>query len=91
MSQIFRESLPTEVDAHVPTEVDAHVPRAEVHACFDHLHAFNFGRTVQRIENARDAFWVRLRWLLLGAAVGVTLAAVYLQVFLSNRILQFTR
>jgi hypothetical protein len=72
-------------------EVDALAPRAEAHACFDHLHAFNFGRSVQRMENARDAFWVRLRWLLLGAAVGVTLSAVYLQIFLSERILQFAR
>ena len=46
---------------------------------------------VGRIEHARDAFWLRVRWLLLGAAVGVTLAAVYLQIFLSERILQFAK
>ena len=53
--------------------------------------AFNFGRSVGRMENARDAFWLRVRWVLLGAAVGVTLAAVYLQLFLSERILQFAK
>ena len=57
---------------------------AEVQSRFNHLQAFNFGRSVGRIENSQDDFWARLRWLLLGAAAGVTLAAVYLQVFLSG-------
>jgi len=83
MSQIFKENI--------STEADALALEADVHACSDHLQAFNFGRSVQRMENARDAFWVRVRWLLWGAAVGVALAAVYLQMFLSERILQFAR
>jgi len=72
-------------------EADAQALKAEAHSRLDNLHAFNFGRSVGRIENARDAFWLRVRWLLLGAAVGVTLAAVYLQIFLSERILQFAK
>jgi hypothetical protein len=43
---------------------------------------------VGRIEHARDAFGLRVRWLLWGAAMGVTLAAVYLHIFLSEEILQ---
>ncbi len=73
------------------TEADALGSEAEAHSRFDHLHAFNFGRCMGRIEHARDAFWLRVHWLLLGAAVGVTLAAVYLQIFLSERIVQFPK
>jgi len=73
------------------TEADAIAHEAEVHSFLDHLHAFNFGRSVGRIENACDHFWLRVRWLLLGAAVGVTLGAVWIQIFLSQRILQFTK
>jgi hypothetical protein len=79
MSQIFRKNIFTE--AH------AHTPKAEAHACFDHFLAFNFGRSVQRMENARHAFWLRVRWLLWGTAIGVALAAVYLQMFGSDRVL----
>jgi hypothetical protein len=68
------------------TESDALTREGEAHSCFDHLLAFNFGRSVGRMENARDSSWLRLRWLLIGAAVGVTFAAVYLQIFLSGRI-----
>ena len=72
-------------------EVDLTAQEAEADARFDHLHAFNFGRSVGRIENARDHFWLRVRWLLVGAAVGVTLGAVWIQIFLSQRILQFSK
>ncbi|MGO8790266.1 MAG: hypothetical protein ACLQVL_23190 [Terriglobia bacterium] len=64
---------------------------AEMPARIDHLHAFNFGRSVARMEHAHEAFWLRVRWLFLGAAVGVTLAAVYLQIFISQRFLQFSK
>jgi hypothetical protein len=72
-------------------EADKASPETEASEHFSHLHAFNFGRSVARLEHAREAFWVRLRWLLLGTAVGVSLAAAYLQVFLTERILQFTK
>jgi hypothetical protein len=71
--------------------VDPTAQEADADARFDHLHAFNFGRFVGRIENACDHFWLRVRWLLLGAAVGVTLGAAWIQIFLSQRILQFTK
>jgi hypothetical protein len=75
----------------LPTKVDALARQAEAHSRIDHLLAFNFGRSVGRMENARNAFWFRVRWLLLGAAVGVTVAAAYLQLFLSLRILTFAK
>jgi hypothetical protein len=56
-----------------------------------HLHTFNFGRSVGRIEQAHDNFFLRIRWLLLGAALGLAFAAMCLQIWLSERILQFTR
>jgi hypothetical protein len=73
------------------TEVDAIEQQAEADVRFDHLRAFNFGRSLGRMEQARDHLWLRVRWLLLGAAVGVAVAAVNLQVLLYARILQFTR
>ena len=73
------------------TEADAIAHEAEVHSFLDHLHAFNFGRTVGRLEITRDYFWLRVRWLLLGTAVGIAVAAFYLQVSLSERILQFVK
>lgn len=84
MSQTFEEWK-------LQTEADVLTLEAEAHSGFDHLHAFNFGRFVGRIEYARDTFGLRVRWLLWGAAVGVTLAAIYLQVFLSERILQMAK
>ena len=65
-------------------EVDALAQEAEAHSRFDHLNAFNFGRSVGRLENARYSFWLRVRWMLVGAAVGVTLAVVYAQILLSQ-------
>jgi hypothetical protein len=86
MPQIFEDC-----SRKLPTEGDALARRAEAPSRVDHLLAFNFGRSVGRMENARDTFWLRVRWLLLGAAVGVTVAAVYLQNFLSQRILPFAK
>jgi len=83
MSQTFEEKI--------PTAVDALAPEAEAPTRVAHLRAFNFGRSVGRMENARAVFWMRVRWLLWGAAVGVTLAAVYLQIFLSEQVLQFVK
>ena len=64
---------------------------ADLSARASHLHAFNFGRAVARLEHARYAFWLRVRWLLFGAAVGVTIAVVYFQAALSERILHFVK
>ena len=60
-------------------------------ACFNHLHAFYFGRAVARREQAEETFWLHVRWLSLGAAVGMTLAAVYLQTFLRGGILHISK
>jgi hypothetical protein len=86
MSQTFKDYC-----QRLEVEADALALEADTHSHFDHLHAFNFGRSVGRLEHARDDFWLRARWLLLGAAGGVILAAVYLQIFLSERILQFAK
>jgi hypothetical protein len=75
----------------LPTEVDAFAQQVQAGTHLDHLHAFNFGRSLGRIEMARDRLWLCFRWLLFGAAVGVVLAAVYLQIFLNARILQIAR
>jgi len=73
------------------TEADALSMEAEANSRFDHLHTFNLGRCVGGVEHARDAFGLCGRWLLWGAAVGVTLAAVYFQIFLSERVLPMAR
>jgi hypothetical protein len=52
---------------------------AEMRQRVEHLRAFNFGRSAQRLEDAQHDFWVRVRWLLFGVAVGAALAAAYLQ------------
>lgn len=44
-------------------EADALGLEVEAHSRFDHQHAFNLGRSVGRLEHARDAFWIRVRWL----------------------------
>jgi hypothetical protein len=66
------------------TEADALAQEAEMQSRFNHLQAFNFGRTVGRMEDAREALWLRLHWLLLGVVAGVALGAV--GVLLSGRI-----
>ncbi len=83
MSETFEQNM--------PTQGDAPARQADAHARAAHLHAFNFGRSVGRMESAREAFWTRVRWLAWGAAAGVTLAALYLQIFLSERILHLAR
>jgi hypothetical protein len=80
MSQTFE-------DWKLQTEADPRALEAEAHTRFDHLHAFTFGRSVGRIEHAREVFGLRVRWLLWGAAVGLTLAAAFLQILQSERIL----
>ncbi len=72
-------------------EVDALAQKAEVQSCFDHLRAFNFGHSMARIEYARDVFWLRVRWLLLGAAVSMIVTAVHFHILLSSHILQFAK
>jgi hypothetical protein len=52
---------------------------AEMRARCEHLRAFNFGRSVEHLEDTRRRFWLRTRWLLLGMALGATLAAGYVQ------------
>jgi hypothetical protein len=73
------------------TEVDAFALEGQPHLRAGQLHAFHFGRFLGRMENAQESFWLRVRWLLLGAAVGVALAAGCLQIFLAARLLPFTR
>jgi hypothetical protein len=65
----------------VEAEAECRARDAEVRAYADHLRAFNFGRTVQRLERAPRDFWLRLGWLLIGAAIGAVLAAVVVQSF----------
>jgi hypothetical protein len=52
----------------------------EMRECLEHLGAFNFGRSVQRLEDAQHDFWVRVRWLLIGLAIGAAFAAALFQV-----------
>jgi len=42
-----------------------------------HLRAFNFGRTVQRLEQSRRNAWSRFCWLLAGLLMGVAVSRVY--------------
>lgn len=72
-------------------EADARAREAEAHSALVHLHAFNFGRSVGRMESARNQSALRLRWLLLGAAAGIAVVALCLQIFLSERILLFAK
>jgi CheY-like chemotaxis protein len=73
------------------TEAHAMAQQAELDARSDHLHAFNFGRSLGRMELSREQLWLRVRWLLFGAAAGVAIATVLLQVFLSPRVLPMVR
>ena len=85
MSQTFEDycgKLQKEVDAL------SHEASPNSSFCLDHRHAFNFGRIVGRMENARPAFWYRVRWLLLGAAVGLAFAAACLDIFLMERVVR---
>jgi hypothetical protein len=51
----------------------------EMRARYEHLRAFNFGRSVQRLEDRHHHFWLRLLWLLVGLALGSALVAACLQ------------
>ena len=42
----------------------------------DHLHAFNLGRMVQRIEHSRRDAWLRVGLLLAGLAIGVAVGRI---------------
>ncbi len=53
----------------------------EMRECLEHLRAFNFGRTVQRLEDAQHSLWVRVCWLLIGVAIGASFAAGFIQVW----------
>ena len=52
----------------------------EMRARFEHLRAFNFGRSIQQLENSHHEFRMRMCWLLLGAVMGAALVAGYLHV-----------
>jgi hypothetical protein len=86
MSETIKESR-----RKLPKQVAIFGQQIEAGINLDHLQAFSFGRSLGRIEMARDHSWLCFRWLLFGAAVGVVLAAVYLQLFLNARILQIAR
>jgi hypothetical protein len=51
----------------------------EMRERLEHLSAFSFGRAVQRLGDAQHDYWVRVRWLLVGAAIGATFAAGFIQ------------
>jgi len=80
-----------ETGCELPGEVDTIPPQMQAVLRLDHLHAFNFGRSLGRAEMARDRLWLCFRWLLYGAAVGVALATGYIQLFLNARLLQIAR
>lgn len=53
---------------------------AEMRARYEHLWAFNFGRSIQRLEDSQRHFWLRVCWLLMGLGMGAALVAGYLQI-----------
>jgi hypothetical protein len=65
----------------VKAEAGCRTEEAELQACAEHLQAFNFGRTVQHLQDAPPDLWLRLGWLLIGAAVGAVSAALLVQSF----------
>ena len=50
---------------------------AEVEQRLEHLRSFNFGRTVQRIQNSRYDRWQRVGWLVVGLAIGLACGRLY--------------
>jgi CheY-like chemotaxis protein len=72
-------------------EADAIARQAEIDARVNHLEAFNFGRSLARLENARAALRLRILWLLFGAAAGLIIATLYFQAHLNPQILQIPR
>jgi len=65
--------------------------QVELDACSGHLHAFNFGRALAQIELSREQTWLRIRWLMLGAAAGVALVTILVQVTIHPRALSMFR
>ncbi len=71
-------------------EAEQLAQEVEMRECIDHLRAFNFGCAVQRLEDvqhdlsAQAAFWVCVRWLLIGVAIGAAFAAVFVQAWQLN-------
>jgi hypothetical protein len=55
-------------------ELDAQAEQAaeieEMNRRAAHFRAFDFGRTVQRMESSRHQAWQRVGWLLLGLVIG---------------------
>lgn len=86
MSQTFENS-----SRKLMMEGDAFARLAGEHARADHLLAFNFGRSVGRMENTCDVSWLRVRWPFMGATVGITVAVIYLQIFSGLHILPFAK
>ena len=58
---------------------------------YDGLRAFHFGRSVGRVEAARNAALMRVRWLLFGGAVGLAFAAAYIEIALHSGIFNVLR
>ena len=58
-----------------------HAQEVEMRECLEHLSAFNFGRAVQHLEDAQHDLWVRVRWLLMGVAIGAIFAAGFIHVW----------
>jgi CheY-like chemotaxis protein len=73
------------------TEADAIGRQAEGDARSGHLHAFNCGRSLGRMELSGDQLGLRVRWLLFGAAAGLVIAGILLQVFRSMGVVRLAR
>jgi CheY-like chemotaxis protein len=73
------------------TEADVVAHQAELDARSGHLHAFNFGRVLGRMEQSREQMWLRVRWLLFGAAAGVAIAIILLHAFLGPLVAPMVR
>jgi hypothetical protein len=73
MKQLFEDYA-----REVKVKAEYLAQEAEIRAYADHLQAFNFGRSVERITGAHLNIWLRLGWLLIGTLIGV-LATVYVQ------------
>ena len=78
-------------DRRLLVGAEAPAREVEVASALDRLHAFNFGRAVGRMEVTHDHFWFRLRWILVGCGVGVTLTSLYLHVSGGGHLVQFVR
>ncbi len=61
----------------VVTRAEEAAQLAEMDQRAEHLRAFNFGRTVQRIQNSSYDRWRRLGWLMVGLAIGMACGRLY--------------